>query len=111
MMRGKFVTAGLIAAVLTFGWGLSAPVASAPQYDPEDEWHGLPEDEGRDVLYYNCVACHSMGTIMQQRLNRSMWNRTIDRMINDMGMPEPPEEEREIILDYLEEHFGQDSPR
>ena len=109
-MRKTAIAAGFVAALVTFGWGHSAP-ADVPQYDPQDEWEGLPEDEGREAVYYNCVACHSMATIMQQRMSRGFWNRTINRMSDDMGMPEPPEEERELILDYLEEHFGQDAPR
>ena len=106
----RVVLTTVLAAGLALGWGLSAP-AAAPRYDPQDEWHGLPEDEGREEVYYNCVACHSMGTIMQQRLSRRWWEITIERMTDEMGMPDPGEEELTVILDYLEKHFGADSPR
>lgn len=109
MRSGGFV-ATLFAAVVAFGWGFSAPTA-AQQYDPNDDWQGLPEGDGREQVFYNCVACHSMGTIMQQRLSRRWWVITIEKMIDEMGMLEPPEEEGELILDYLEMHFGPDSPR
>lgn len=109
-MGSRMVLRGLLCAAAIAGWGLLAP-AFAQQYDPNDEWHGLPEGEGREEVFFNCVACHSMGTIMQQRLSRRWWEITIERMIDDMGMPVPPEEEMPLILDYLEEHFGEDSPR
>jgi len=100
----------ILAVLLLLGWGITAP-AAAPRYDPQDEWHGLPEGEGREEVFFTCVACHSMGTIMQQRLSRRWWEITMERMITEMGMPEPGQEGRDLILDYLEEHFGQDSPR
>lgn len=109
-MRRSAIAAGLLATAVTFGWGCAA-LAEAPQYDPEHEWQGLPEGEGREEVFYNCVACHSMGTIIQQRLSRRWWELTMERMVDDMGMVEPPEEEWELILDYLEEHLGPDSPR
>jgi hypothetical protein len=109
-MRGAVLAAALGAVLLHGGWGLAAP-AFAQQYDPTDEWQGLPEGEGREEVFFTCVACHSMGTIIQQRLSRRWWEITIERMVDDMGMPEPEEDELELILDYLEEHLGQDAPR
>jgi hypothetical protein len=109
-MRAGVIATALAAATVAFGWGLTAP-AVAQQYDPQDEWQGLPEGKGREEVFYNCVACHSMGTIMQQRLSLRWWEITIEKMIDDMGMVEPPDDEMDLILDYLEEHFGQDSPR
>jgi hypothetical protein len=110
MIRGAALAAALGAVVLLGGWGWAAP-AFAQAYDPADEWHGLPEGEGREEVFFSCVACHSMGTVMQQRLSRRWWEITIERMVDDMGMPEPEADELELILDYLEEHLGQDSPR
>jgi hypothetical protein len=109
-MRGAGPTAALAALILFGGWGLVA-LAASPRYDPADEWQGLPAGEGREEVFYTCVACHSMATVMQQRLSRRWWEITTDRMIDDMGMIEPEPEERDLILDYLEEHFGPDSPR
>jgi hypothetical protein len=110
LIRRPALAAARCAVALAVGWGLPIP-AAAQSYDPADEWHGLPEGEGREEVFYTCVACHSMATVMQQRLSRRWWELTIERMVDDMGMAEPDAAEREIILDYLEEHFGQDSPR
>jgi hypothetical protein len=110
LIRRTAIAAALLAVASTSGWGLPAP-AVAQHYDPADAWQGLPEGEGREEVFYTCVACHSMATVMQQRLSRRWWELTIERMVDDMGMAEPDAAEREVILDYLEEHFGQDSPR
>lgn len=110
MIRRTAIAAALLAVALALGWGLPPP-AAAQSWDRADEWQGLPEGEGREEVFYTCVACHSMATVMQQRLSRRWWDLTIERMVDDMGMVEPEQAERELILDYLEEHFGQDSPR
>jgi len=108
-MRRALLVFGLAALLSGAGWGLSAPATAS--YDPDDEWEGLPEDDGREELYYSCIACHSTAIIQQQRLDRRTWDEVLVWMAEDMGWPEPPEEEYELILDYLVEHFGRDSPR
>jgi hypothetical protein len=32
-------------------------------------------------------------------------------MVEEQGMPEIVDEERELVLDYLETHYGEDVPR
>lgn len=108
-MRGATIAALLVALVLLLGRGLPAPAGA--QWDPGDEWEGLPEGEGREELFYNCIACHSTAIIQQQRLDRRTWNEVLVWMVDDMGMPEMPEEEHELVLDYLVEHFGRDAAR
>lgn len=108
-MRRTVLVLGLLALVAGAGWGLLAPAFAA--YDPDDEWQGLPEGEGQEELYFNCIACHSTAIIQQQRLNRRVWDDILVWMIDDMGWPAPPEAEYDLILDYLVEHFGQDAPR
>lgn len=108
-MRGATIAALLVALVLLLGRGLPAPAGA--QWDPGDEWEGLPEGEGREELFYNCIACHSTAIIQQQRLDRRTWNEVLVWMVDDMGMPQMPEEEHELVLDYLVEHFGRDAAR
>lgn len=108
-MRTHLPAAALAATIVLAGWGLPAPAGA--QYDPQDEWQGLPEGEGREEVFYNCVACHSMAIVMQQRLSERVWDDVLDWMVAQMGMPEPDPELRQTILEYLVEHFGQDVPR
>lgn len=102
--------AALAAAILLVGWALVVGPAGG-QYDPQDEWQGLPPGEGREEVFYNCVACHSMAIIMQQRLSRRVWDEVLDWMVEEMNMPELGEQDRRRVLDYLTQHFGQDVPR
>lgn len=89
----------------------SAPSGSSsskpgPKYDPSDDYVGLPRTDGVDTVFTQCTPCHSAATFMQQRLSRSRWDKLITWMVESRGMLEPEPEEREIILDYLTQHFG-----
>lgn len=108
-MRRVATAATILAVVLLLGRGLMAPAGA--QWDPSDEWEGLPEGEGREEVFYNCIACHSSAIVQQQRLDRRTWDEVLVWMVDDMGMPEMPEDEHELVLDYLVEHFGRDVPR
>lgn len=69
--------------------------------DPED----LPEGQGREEAFYNCIACHSFQVVVRQGMSRPMWEDTLTLMVERHGMPELDEEERLLILDYLSEHY------
>ena len=55
----------MVAAVLS-GRGLISPAASAAETTPtpepagSEDYGGLPEGPGRDAVYFNCTACHSL---------------------------------------------------
>lgn len=68
---------------------------------PED----LPEGMGRDETYYACIACHSFQVVVRQGMSRSLWDDTLTLMVERHGMMELEPDERELILDYLSEHF------
>lgn len=108
-MRSATAAAAFALATLFAGEAMLAPAGA--RYDPNDEWQGLPKGKGREAVFYNCVACHSMAIIQQQRLNRQVWNDVLRWMIDEVGMPKPSEKDYRLILDYLVEHFGQDVPR
>lgn len=108
-MRRILPVLGLVAGIALAGWGLVPPAGAA--YDPADAWQGLPEGEGREEVFYNCVACHSMAIVMQQRLSEGYWRYTLERMVDDMGMPALPDDEYDLVLDYLVAYFGTDVPR
>jgi cytochrome c len=67
----------------------------------EEDWGGLPPGEGREDVFYTCQACHSLTTVLQQRLSRDVWDETLVWMIEEQGMPEPEPDEYTRILDYL----------
>lgn len=74
--------------------------------EEEPEMALLPQGEGREEVFYLCSACHSIKTVVQQKLSRDMWDKTLDYMVDEQGMPELGEEDRKIILDYLSSHVS-----
>lgn len=102
--------AGRIGLALVLAAGLLGPAAPAwtQEAAEEDEFGGLPADEGRETVFYTCTACHSTAIIMQQGMSRSRWDHTLEWMVAKQGMPELAPEVREEILTYLAANFGED---
>lgn len=82
------------------------PIATAD----EPKWGGLPPGEGREETFAFCTACHSAKLIMQQGMTRDQWEETLAWMVEEQGMPEPPPQAREQILDYLASQFSPAPP-
>lgn len=74
------------------------------------EFGVLVEGKGAEETYYACSASHSEKLIAQQGLTRERWNELIDWMIEEQGMPELDENERNLILDYLAQNYGPGRP-
>ncbi|MGI9499134.1 MAG: hypothetical protein ACR2P3_03790 [Geminicoccaceae bacterium] len=85
----------------------------APEVAADDEalLASLPEGPGKEETFYLCHPCHSFRLVAQQRLSRKHWDETLDWMVEEQGMPEMEDEERELVLDYLEANYGEDTPR
>ena len=62
-------------------------------------------------MYYACGACHSLRLVQQQGLSRERWDELLAWMVEEQGMAELPAAERELVLDYLAEHYGPDDRR
>lgn len=73
-------------------------------------WDDLPPGKGRELTYASCSGCHSMMLVQQQGLSREAWKDTLDWMVAEQGMPEPPPVLREQILDYLAQVFSPERP-
>jgi cytochrome c len=48
--------------------------------------------------------------VAQQGKTREGWDEMLVWMVEEQGMAEIPEDERNIILDYLAEHYNTDRP-
>ncbi len=90
------------------GAGTGATLAS--DFNPNDEFWGLPRNPGYEEVAYNCASCHSLQLVMQQRRNAARWDELIDWMITQQGMPAPPANERAKIVSYLSKTYGEDGP-
>ena len=83
-------------------------LALTPAQAEENPWAPLPPGDGAEDTYYACIACHSLRTVTNGGYSRRVWDELLDWMVEDQGMPELDPEEREIILDYLATHIGED---
>ncbi len=69
--------------------------------------HPMP---GAQLTYDYCAACHSEMIIAQQGQTRAGWDDILIWMVEDMGMNEIVEEDRNAILDYLATYYNPDRP-
>lgn len=92
---GRVLAAGLLAAL---------PALAAA--DGEGDI-ALREAPGRALVQARCVMCHSLDYIQMNSvfLDRAGWQKSVEKMINVMGAPLPPEEVAPIV-DYLAAAYG-----
>ncbi|WP_152415243.1 aldehyde dehydrogenase [Caenispirillum salinarum] len=95
----------MVGAVVLAAAGSFLPAAAQAQ---DEDFGGLPEGEGRETVFYTCTACHSTGIITQQGMSRDRWDKLLVWMVEKQGMPELAPEDRDVVLDYLAEHFPED---
>ncbi len=91
-------------------WGLTPPgtLVAQDSVDPDEALlASLPEGPGKEETFYACHGCHSFRLVAQQGLSRKHWDETLDWMVEEQGMPELDDEERVLILDYLEAHYNE----
>ena len=107
------------AAILAYlNQNSDAPLDLAAAGDPgplevvtEEEDFGLMfVAEGVDTTYYSCTGCHSEMIVVQQGKTRENWDKLLDWMVEEQGMDELVQEDRDIILDYLAAHYNTDRP-
>lgn len=106
MHRPLFVT---IAGLAWVTLGFVDPAVSAPESGTQAmEFEGLPEGPGREAVYFNCTACHSIKQVNQQRMTRKQWDQLLDVMVEKNGMHPLQPWARTYVLNYLATHFGVD---
>jgi len=85
---------------------LRARAGTAEVAEGNEEFGGLPDGEGVEETYYQCVACHSTEIIKQQRVTDHRWDELWTWMIEAQGMAEPEPETKALILTYLKTNFS-----
>ena len=73
-----------------------------------DAWDAA---EGREQTFYACTPCHGFKIVAQQGQSRERWNDTLDWMTQRHAMPRPSDNDRKVLLDYLEAAFPARAPR
>ncbi|MGR8952958.1 MAG: c-type cytochrome [Gammaproteobacteria bacterium] len=67
----------------------------------------LKEGPGKALVAGNCAICHSLDYIPMNSgvLDKSGWQKTVDKMIKVMGAPIRPEDIDPIVA-YLAKNYG-----
>ena len=84
----------LLAGTVGLLWG-SAEIAFGQEAS-------LPPGKGAEVVLKRCTLCHAISDL--PRRDRAVWEETVDKMIR-FGAPVLPSE-RELLIQYLVDHFG-----
>jgi len=104
-MRASLIAVLTVMALLmTASPGPMAQQNAAPP-EPTDAPEDLPAGRGRDEMFYSCTPCHGLAIIRQQGMSRERWAATYEEMRSRHNMPELPDADLALVLDYLAQHF------
>lgn len=95
-------TQAALAAILALslpGFAVAQPPALAPDSP-------LIEDEGWELVYANCSACHSLRLVASQRADRDTWLRLIRWMQATQNLWDIAPAVEDRILDYLADNYA-----
>ncbi|MXQ14107.1 hypothetical protein [Microvirga makkahensis] len=107
-IRKAGLAPGLLLAVLILSGGATA---QTPAFTPQDErLEDLPAGAGRDETFGLCTACHGFRLVSNQGQTREQWDDTLTWMTERHNMPDVQGAERELILDYLAQHYPPRAP-
>jgi hypothetical protein len=85
-----------------------AVARAAPQFELKSVKIDLPDSDrmfpagpGSDTINNNCLACHSVGMVLNQpSLSKQAWTMEVNKMINSYKAPVAPEDVGPIV-EYL----------
>ncbi len=97
MSRRLLVVASLL--------GVAATAAGPPPVASDDPVELAP-GPGRDLVAINCVVCHSLRVVVDTRMSRADWDASITWMQQKHHLWSFNDEDRALILDYLETTQG-----
>jgi hypothetical protein len=101
-VRGLKLLLPLLLAVLFHATGAMAQgSATRPQVK-------LPDGPLRSIILKNCVQCHGIDDYAFHALTRDRWSDMLDEKHKDLDMNRLTRRDRNALLDYLAENFGED---
>jgi mono/diheme cytochrome c family protein len=99
----------LVAGVLALS--LASESTAQTAFSPSDERvEDLPPGEGRAEAFGFCTACHGFKLVSSQGMTRRQWDETLNWMTERHGMPPIRGAERDLVLDYIAQHYPQHAP-
>ncbi len=100
----------LFLRIFLFFTSISIMTVPALSNEESDEFGILLDAPGVETTYYACSACHSERIVAQQGLSRKGWEEMLVWMVEEQGMFELEDAERNEVLDYLTAHYNVDRP-
>jgi cytochrome c5 len=101
-----FVTAVTIAVASPFG--AQKPAADKPAKAAASTSEPLPDGAMKEAATTACTECHDSSIILQQRLSKAAWTKTVDKMIKWGATVDP--KNHDPLIDYLSTNLGPDKP-
>lgn len=94
---------------IALGLMLCASLASGSEQGEQNVQ--LLQGAGRELTVARCVICHSVDYIemVSPVMNRTVWEKTVRKMIDAFGAPVSDEEAQQIV-EYLSEHYSGQRP-
>jgi cytochrome c oxidase cbb3-type subunit 3 len=100
-------TSHVIGGVIPIGLLVFSAVMASSQEDPESV-SAMLDPRGERLIIARCAVCHSADLITQQRLSRTRWQATIDKM-KHWGA-EISDQEADLLIGYLSARFPPNAP-
>lgn len=91
----------VVVALIFMGFFLVIPAPAQSQ--PES----MPEGEGRSLVSGVCAACHTLDRVLTLSNSRGDWEKTVQDMVSRGA--QISSEEVGAIVNYLAEHYGENS--
>jgi len=107
MKRVAAASVALAAVFLAMNAGSSQPAQFTPHEESPEEF---PPGPGRDDTFYACTACHNFKLVAQQGMSRQQWEDSLQWMVDKHKMSPLPDNEKKVVLDYLEATFPPRAP-
>lgn len=104
IVRGKYILQSLL--LLVFAYASTTVMAQRSATRPQVV---LPDGALRNIILKNCVSCHGIDDYAFHALTRERWSDMLDEMHTDLEMTRLARRDRNMLLDYLAENFGEDS--
>ena len=68
----------------------------------------LPAGTMKEIATTACTECHDSSIILQQRLSKAAWTKTVDKMIKWGAIVDA--KDHDPLIDYLSTNFSPDKP-
>jgi hypothetical protein len=102
-MLRNVISIGVIAVALLCAADGQPKQSASASVSPQ-----LPAGAMQQKATTACMECHDASILVQQRLDRKVWTKEVDKMIRWGAVVDP--KDRDALIDYFATNFGPDKP-